>query len=154
MYIWIRSSYYSLLKYYIHKINSIYNYYFSWEYLINVLWNKSSLIFTIFSAFLDHLGAQNALQTFSSLTDQLKISYLQHWVYLNTICFRYYSTVIILRGKVIARWVIMSNIYRKITFLLRFITCCMYWYFLMGNLTYWNQCFYFVYIYCCQQFCF
>ena len=98
-----------------------------------VIWNKSSLIFTIFSAFLDHPGAQNALQTFSSLTDQLKISYLQHWVYLNTIFFRYYSTVIILRGKVIARWVIMSNIYRKITFLLRFITCCMYWYFLMGN---------------------
>ena len=51
-----------------------------------VILNKSTLIFTIFSAsgkykcasFLDQLGAPNALQTFSLLTDQLKISYLQH----------------------------------------------------------------------------
>ena len=28
MYIWIRSSYYSLLEYYLHKINLIYNHYF------------------------------------------------------------------------------------------------------------------------------
>ena len=54
---------------------------------INVIWNKSTLIFTIFSAswkskyatFLDPLGPQNAHQNLSSLTDQLKISYLQHW---------------------------------------------------------------------------
>ena len=45
-----------------------------------------ALIFTIFStswkqkyaSFMDHMGTQNALQTLSSLTDQLKASYLQH----------------------------------------------------------------------------
>ena len=29
---------------------------------------------------MDHMGAQNALQTLSSLTDQLKASYLQHYM--------------------------------------------------------------------------
>ena len=87
MHICMRSLYYSLFEYYIHKINSIHNYYFSWEYVINVLFKINQLICSIFSAswkkkyasFLDQLGAQNALQTFSSLTNQLKISYLQHW---------------------------------------------------------------------------
>ena len=40
MHIRIRSSYYSLLEYCIHKINSIYIYYFSCEYVINVLYKR------------------------------------------------------------------------------------------------------------------
>ena len=34
-----------------------------------------------YATFLDQLVPQNALQTLSSLTDQLKIFYLQHWNY-------------------------------------------------------------------------
>ena len=74
MYIWIRFSYYSLLEYYIHKINSIHNYYFSCEYVINVLY-KSTSIFTI----LVLLGSRNMDLSWTTWGLKMPFRPSAHW---------------------------------------------------------------------------
>ena len=76
MYIWIRFSYYSLLEYYIHKINSIHNYHFSCEYVINVLYNIYQLQF---SPFLVLIGSRNMHLSWTTWGLKMPFRPSAHW---------------------------------------------------------------------------
>ena len=76
MYIWIRFSYYSLLEYYIHKINSIHNYHFSCEYVINVLYNINQLQF---SPFLVLIGSRNMHLSWTTWWLKMPFRPSTHW---------------------------------------------------------------------------
>ena len=75
MYIWIRSSYYSLLEFF-YNINSIYNYYFSWEYLI-YMWYKINQHW--FSPILVHLGSKNKQLSWTNWGLKIPVRPSAHW---------------------------------------------------------------------------
>ena len=75
MYIWIRCSYYSLLEFF-YNINSIYNYYFSWEYLI-YMWYKINQQW--FSPILVHLGSKNKQLSWTNWDLKIPFRPSAHW---------------------------------------------------------------------------